>query len=58
MGQHIGAAIPMKDSDGFIVAGYDGLYTLENGEKKLLYRLDKELKALMLKEKRQQDKKQ
>ncbi len=44
MGQHIGAAIPMKDSDGFIVAGYDGLYTLENGEKKLLYRLDKELK--------------
>ncbi|MBR3040306.1 MAG: SMP-30/gluconolactonase/LRE family protein [Lachnospiraceae bacterium] len=36
LGQPIGAAIPLSDSDGFYLAAMDGLYIYENGEAKLL----------------------
>jgi len=44
MGQHIGAAIPMQGKDGFIIAGYDGLYTFESGKKSLLKSMKDEFK--------------
>ena len=40
LGQPIGAAIPLPDSDGFVLAAKDGLYFYENDCKRLLYPLD------------------
>ena len=34
--QEIGAAVPLKRSDGFLVAGRYGLYVAENGKQELL----------------------
>ncbi len=38
-GQMIGAAVPLPDRDGFIVAATDALYIYEKGEKKKLFDL-------------------
>ncbi|MBQ5317097.1 MAG: SMP-30/gluconolactonase/LRE family protein [Oscillospiraceae bacterium] len=38
-GQHIGAAVPLERSDGFLIAGTDGLYVKEGGGMALLYDL-------------------
>ncbi|MBR4580459.1 MAG: SMP-30/gluconolactonase/LRE family protein [Lachnospiraceae bacterium] len=40
MGQPIGAAIPLPESDGFILAAKDGLYIYENDCERLLFPLD------------------
>ena len=41
LGQPIGAAVPLADKNGFVLAAKDGLYTYENGSATLLYPLDK-----------------
>ncbi len=44
LGQPIGAAIPMRDSDGFILAAMDGLYEYSDGKVSLLKDLKAEFK--------------
>ncbi len=36
LGQPVGAAVPLKDSEGFLLAAQDGLYQLENGKAELI----------------------
>ena len=43
--QEIGAAVPLKRSDGILVAGRYGLYVAENGKQELLYDLTQEYTA-------------
>jgi len=45
MGQPIGAAIPLPDSDGFYLAAKDGLYIYENDCERLLFPLDSVFKS-------------
>ncbi len=42
MKQKLGAAVPMKDSDGFAIAGQDGIYVYVDGEQKLICDMSKE----------------
>lgn len=42
LGQPLGAAVPLKGSEGFLLAGRDGLYALEDGEARLVYDLRQE----------------
>ena len=44
LGQPIGAAVPMEDSDGFLLAATDGLYILKDGKATLYQDLTKVFK--------------
>ncbi|MCR4791283.1 MAG: SMP-30/gluconolactonase/LRE family protein [Lachnospiraceae bacterium] len=39
LGQQIGAAVPVKDSDGFVLCATDGLYLYESGKAELVLNL-------------------